>query len=476
MLFYAKTLYVSYGYFHTASSYGKEFFVAVPDTFGASITSEVVIGTPSANTSYSVETTAGVVQTGYVSYNNSATVTLGVSFLVESSNYAEREKGIHILATGEDPIFVFVITRHQFSGFGDYLAYPCEDFDRDSYEYFAISVSSNIQTKSQVVLVGCEDDSTVTITPTEDVILPQDAQDADSPQVTILAGESHTVTLNQMQTLLISSSSTDAIVADLTGTKILSNKPLTVISGHECGNVPQSIGFCEQLAVQVPPTFTWGSEFLLAPFGGRTGGQFYKAVTAQENSTIVYRCGTSDPLATLHTDARDSVLFLTESSDFCYLASTTPVFVVQLGAGGNTANGGDGLGDPVMAIVSPTEQYVSGARFITLDQIVDFEAQFVSVTATIEHFRSLDILLDGTPINCEWNEILNLAGCVAGYGCTMEIARGTHTVSHACETGLLSVMAYGFDSSLQGYAYLAGQELRNIEVADNTTGMLSTYD
>ena len=276
-----------YLFFLTASSNGKEFFVAAPDTFGFRVTSELLIGTHSANTSYSVETTAGVAQTGYVSYSNPATVTLGVSFLVESSDYAEREKGIHILATGEDPIFVFVITRH-FVGFGNFLAYPCEDFDRESYEYFAISVSSTIQTKSQVVLVGCEDDSTVTITPTEDIVLPQDAQDADSPEVTILAGESHTVTLNQMQTLLISSSSTDAIVADLTGTKILSNKPLTVISGHECGNVPQSVGFCEQLAVQVPPTFTWGSAFLLAPFRGRTGGQLYKAVTAQENSTIVY--------------------------------------------------------------------------------------------------------------------------------------------------------------------------------------------
>ena len=168
------------------------------------------------------------------------------------------------------------------------------------------------------------------------------------------------------------------------------------------------------------------------------------------------------------------MLFDTESSDFCYLASTTPVFVVQLGAGGNTLDGGDGLGDPVMAIVSPTEQYVSGARFITLDQNVDFEAHFVSVTATVEHFRSFDILLDGMPINCDWNEILNLAGCVAGYGCTMEIASGTHNVSHACETGLLSVMAYGFDSApTLGYAY-TGLTLRNIEVTDNATGMSST--
>ena len=462
-------------HFHTASSYGKDFFVAVPDTFGFGVTSELVIGTPSANTSYSVETATGIVQNGYVSYSNPATVTVSVDLLVESSRYAEREKGIHVRATAEDPIFVFVITRH-FVGFGDFLAYPCIDFDRDSYEYFAISVSSTIRVKSQVALVGCEDDSTVTITPSRDVILPQDAQDMGSSEVTILAGESHTVTLNQMQTLLVSSSSTEAIVADLTGTKIVSNKPLTVISGHECGSVPESIGFCEQLAVQVPPTLTWGNEFLLAPFGGRSGRQFYKVVTAKGNSTIVYKCNTSNPLATLHSDAGDSIIFSTESSDYCYLISSTPVFVVQLGAGGNTRDGGDGLGDPVMAIISPIQQHVSEARFISLDN-VDFDSHFVSVTVTTSHFRSLDILLDGTPLNCEWNKIQNLDGCVVGYGCTMEVTGGTHTVSHACETGLLSVMAYGFDTApLLGYAYLAGLSLTNLEESDNATGMALTWN
>ena len=59
-----------------ASSYGKDFFVAVPSTFFFGLVSQLIIGT-SSNASYSVETAAGVVQTGSVSFN---TVHPGINF------------------------------------------------------------------------------------------------------------------------------------------------------------------------------------------------------------------------------------------------------------------------------------------------------------------------------------------------------------------------------------------------------------
>ena len=52
---------------------------------------------------------------------------------------------------------------------------------------------------------------------------------------------------------------------DITGTSIVSNKPLTVISGHECGNVPDDVPRCEHITEEIPPTVHWGQQFLLTP-------------------------------------------------------------------------------------------------------------------------------------------------------------------------------------------------------------------
>ena len=272
----------------TASSYGKDFFIAIPSTFHFRLAPQLIIGTFASNASYSVETTAGVIQTGSVSFSSPATVTFNTAILVDGVEYAHREKGIHVRATGMEPIFILVTTSN-IAGFGDYLAYPCQNFETDGYEYYAVSVTSTSSGfRSQVVLVACEDDTEIMITPTETVNLPMEA---DSTLISILAGDNHTVTINQTQTLLVATTG-----ADLTGTKIVSNKPLTVISGHECGNVPESVKFCEQLAVQVPPTSTWGSEFLLAPFTGRTSGQYYKVVASSNGTTVICKCGTSSTL------------------------------------------------------------------------------------------------------------------------------------------------------------------------------------
>ena len=412
-----------------------------------------------------METAAGVTNTGVVQFDSPAIITFSTTdILVAGSEYAHREKGIHVRATGVEPIFVLVTTI-SLLGFGDYLAYPCQNFEIDNYEYYAVSTTSTSSGfRSQVVLVACENDTEVTITPTETINLPRDAQDPDSSLIEILAGDSHTVTINQMQTFLIATTG-----ADLTGTKIVSNKPLTVISGHECGNVPESTNFCEQLAVQVPPTSTWGSEFLLAPFTGRTSGQYYKVVASSNDTTVVYKCGTSSTLGTVLSDPGQSFLFRTESTQYCYLFTDKPVLVVQMATGGSV----DNLGDPVMANVPPIAQYVSSSSFITLTSVT-IETHGISVTVAREHFRSLDILFDGMPLNCVWNEIVNLDNCAVGYGCNMNVTAGSHTVSHSAEGGLLSVMVYGFDSTpLQGYAYSAGINIQLREQSVNETGIES---
>ena len=92
----------------------------------------------------------------------------------------------------------------------------------------------------------------MTIIPTQNVQLPSNIQ-TNNILVTITAGSSHTITLHSLQTLLIA-----ATLVGLSGTKIVSNHPLTVVGGHDCANVPVSYGDCDSLSTQIPPILLIG--------------------------------------------------------------------------------------------------------------------------------------------------------------------------------------------------------------------------
>ena len=122
---------------------------------------------------------------------------------------------------------MYGISSHIFSA-DAYLALPCIKMAVNEYEYYGISydiLSSSFP--SVILLVACENE-------------------------TVVKFDSLTIILNSMETYQMES------VNDLTGTRIISSKPLSVFSGSECANVPQGIGACDHLVEQVPPTVTWG--------------------------------------------------------------------------------------------------------------------------------------------------------------------------------------------------------------------------
>ena len=415
-----------------------------------------------------VETEGGTVFNGTATATNPVTVNLDTDLQVGSSVYTDRLKGIRVFATGEGPIFVLITMEYDNlfrTGFADYLIHPNMEFaGQSSYEYVGISTSYSGQSfegrTSQILLIGNTDATTISITPTQTVSLPEDAQNSSSPMVTVQAGSTHNVTINRLQTLLIFH-----LEIDITGTKIVSTKPLTVLSGHNCAQFPSDENFCEPVFVHVPPTFTWGREYLLAAFAGRTSSQFYRLVTAEESTTIAYRCGTSEPVGSMLPSAGSGTNISLPANSYCSLISSKPIFVVQLGAGHAT----DNVGDPVMAIVSPISGHVDRTRFITLSSS-DFSTSFISVTVQAEHFDQSQILLDGGQLSCTWQQIYNTTSDdVIGYGCSASVTEGVHNVVHSGDNGVLSVVAYGWNNSPRwGYAYLTGIHLA---VAGQTTGI-----
>ena len=130
---------------------------------------------------------------------------------------------------------------------------------------------------------------------------------------------------------------------DLTGTRAVSNKPLAFFSGHECGNMPFDLQFCDHMVEQIPPTSTWGTEFYTASFMTRSLDRF-RALTSRDDNSIMWNC-TGD---TIISDERSlpttgvAAEFEISANRFCRFTSRYLVLLVQFSVGG----GESPLGSP----------------------------------------------------------------------------------------------------------------------------------
>ena len=430
--------------FNTGSQAGLEFFVGGLKNYkGLPSEYQLYLTTLSTtDVSYTVEQKSGIITTGTISVNNPAIEILDSDLISLDSSYIHRNKGIRVHSNG--PVSLLVVNYRQHT-IGDYTAFPYQVLQSSKYRYYAVSIRTSIlHTMSEILLVGNGDNTTITITPTASILVPIDIHSASSPMETLLTGSTKVIKLNRFQTFLFGASNS----VDLSGTAITSNKPLTVISGHECGNIPFDIGACEHVTEHIPPVATWGKSFLLAPYAGKTSGQFFKLIASETSTTIMHNCNSE--VSTLHLAfAGNSKNFSTTNTTFCYLESDKPLLVTQLTPGAGLDN--NQLGDPAITLLPPIEQYKREIDFYTPD-IVDNDKHYINIVAT----KQSTMLLDDSVLSLLWNPINNINNEIVGYAAHVtNISIGAHTVT-SMDNITLSILVYGFGRA-EAYSYTAGR-------------------
>ena len=271
-----------------------------------------------------------------------------------ASNRLERLKAIRVQTEGGKKVSV--------QGFNDdvrtsdgFVALPCDAMRNDvftRYEYLAISAEQNPAAddpsrSSQIVVVPCDDVTRVRVEPTQLVTL-NGLTDLPVPPSRIQAGprgsaSSLTFTANAGQTILISHND------DLSGTIIRGDKPLVVLSGHECAEVPLDISACDHLVEQMPPGHAFGYTFFLVPLAARVSGDMFRVGTLTDGTQVTVTCVTSpqDVPETIPLDGDGAidrggyVTFWTPGNkdneqnwkpSYCCVDSTNPVIVAQYSA------------------------------------------------------------------------------------------------------------------------------------------------
>lgn len=348
------------------------------------------------------------------------------------SNQIIEKLAVHIVS--EKPIFVYGLNR-RFQTTDTFLAFPVEVLGTE-YRVMCYTVSTELV--PIFAIVATEDETEVTITPT------YETAGSNPPNIPF------TARLNKGEVYQVSAKFRPEIACDLTGSYIKSNKKIAVFSGHQCAYVPKEIIACNHLVEQIPPIPSWGKHFYVGMLKSRR--RFTLRVLANEPATRVFFDGKL--IRTLNSgEFLDSIL-----SKPVQVTANKPILVAQFSHG---FRDGDSIGDPMMLLISPTQQFLKSYRFAT--PVNGQWRHWINVVIPTIAIKSLR--LNGLPVDSSLFTQLGISRYSLGY---IQVPFGTHSISADLPFGMYS---YGFgygNDAFDAYGTMAGQSFIDYEPAKDT--------
>ncbi|MCY7422715.1 MAG: hypothetical protein LH478_13350 [Chitinophagaceae bacterium] len=408
-------------------SKGTDFWLAFPGNFGANEFKLFI--SADQNTSGTVSVPGVAFSTPFtVTVGSVTTVILPGSVDIQTSNVIGNF-GVHVVANQE--VTVYALSRRQFTS-DAYLGLPTDILGT---EYIVLGYkNSNVINGTEFAIVASQNTTQVTITPT----VSTDGRTAGVP---------YNINLNQGQTYQLRN--TGAAPNDLSGTVVVSTKPIAVFGGHQCANIPPGAVACDFVVEQLPPTSAWGKNFVTVPLKTRRSGDTFRFL-ASTNSTEVRVNGAL--VATLNRGQ----LFETILTSSSQITSTQPILVAQYS---NGTSFDDVTSDPFMMLITPYEQFLGNYTFAT--PAAGFRFNFVNVVSPASAVGA--IKLDGVTIPAA---AFTPIGSTGFSGAQLDLTAGTHIING---TNLpFGIFVYGFDFA-DSYGYPGGQSLAPIATVNNLT-------
>jgi hypothetical protein len=195
------------------------------------------------------------------------------------------------------------------------------------------------------------------------------------------AGVPQMVTLNKGDVIELGTAA-----ADLTGSRVTSDKPVQVIGGHYCANVPDGFGYCDHLEESMFPVDALSNRYIVnAPAvttipNGKE--EIVRIIATQAGTTLTYDPPQAGAPTTI-ANAGDFVEIARQAASYMITANHK-VMVAQLMEGSSVAGG---TGDPAMALAVPIEQYRS---YYLFHAPTNYLTNYVDITAPMGATVTLD--------------------------------------------------------------------------------------
>lgn len=247
-----------------------------------------------------------------------------------------------------------------------------------------------------------------------------------------------------------------ALGGDMSGTRIRANKPVQVISGHSCANVPAATtGFCDHLEEVVFPEDTLGKDYVLTrPLyaDSLTPTPYLVRVGAIANDTHV----SFDPKLrddmTLQAGAFVELLVDGSAPPNLRVTADKAVLVAEYMLGQEALPVKSGVGDPSLSTGVPIAQYRDSYLFTAP---VTYSVNLASVIAK----RGANVKVDGKAIPP--GDFVSVGASEYGVATvTLNANTQVHSVTADQKVGL-TVYGYGQYTS---YMYPGGADLQRITV------------
>ena len=331
--------------------------------------------------------------------------------------------------TAEQEVTVYAVLDAQFSS-DAYLGLPVDAVGTD-YLVLAYPTGSSFGGReSQFEVVATEDSTTVTITPSIDA-------------AGHLAGVPFDVLLDEGQTYRLAAGSFVGFTG-LTGTEVVADKPVSLLSGHPTAFVPVQTGFGDHIVEQLPSTDTWGRQFVTVPLATRIGGDTFRLLASVDNTTLQINGAT---VATLNRgEVHEQII-----EGAAEVTADQPILVAQF-SNGSTFDGVSA--DPMMMLITPHEQFRSEYTISTPN--TGFTAHFVNLVVASDDVAT--IILDGTPIAAALFSPIGTSGFSSAQ---VAITSGQHRLVSSAPFG---TFVYGF-GDFDSYGYPGGTSLAPIALA-----------
>ena len=378
-------------------------------------------------------------------------VILSLPTTVAVASYNDQYKGIYLKVYSDN---VTVIGQNLDERTGDsFLALPIVELD-DVYVYYGVSVPKTVVhselINSSILIVGVENDTMINLTVTQSVNVA-----VGSTFTNLIPGREYSFVINRLQTVFIGS------VQDLSGTKIVTGRPVSVFSGHECGNVPPNIAACSFLAEQIPPTALWGKEFYTVPLAGKRS--YTVKILAAYNYTIVdIYCNNTMESHTIGQPG-EFVSKILQVYQYCAIYSNKEVLIVQFSHGG----GEDiGYGDPMMTLVPATNQYLNKFDSSTIrNPLESGYNHHVNIIVMEQYYQPnmIYLMLGGVNrslVTRQWVPI-RVNNTIKAYGLIISIPEGTAQLFHTDTSAQMMTIVYGFGEH-DGYGHVGGMHMPTV--------------
>ncbi len=339
---------------------------------------------------------------------------------------------------------------------GDQCGLPCFSYSNDAslllpstaltanYRVTGYPSWQTANIGATLTITGTQDNTKVTVT-----LSPTATIQAGGGIAAASGGQKSTFSLNQGQVVELVA----GVTSDFSGSLVQADKPVQVITGLPCVDIPDGTQACDHIEQSVFPAETLGKHYVVTrPTGpgGQAVGAVMRIYGNVNNTHLTYPSG-SVAGAPATINAGQVVDMGVVNSDF-EVQGDHEFAVAMFQQGGEVADpSGSGEGDPSQSLATAVEQFRTKYIFLAPN---DYDQNFVDIVAP----AGVQMMLDGANVTAVGKPIGTSTFQVHRVALSGGSNNGAHVLTSTQPVGI-QVIGYG---SYTSYQYPGGLNLNLI--------------